>query len=117
MIQLGYFTVDTPDMDKARAFYAALFGWSFDEDASGPTYAHVADSEPPFGFTKAEHASQRPHLYFRVEDVDALCQWVVERGGRAAVPADSATGRSVVVSDDQGGSFSLWQPAAGFQEP
>jgi uncharacterized protein len=114
MIQLGYFTVDTPDIDKARAFYSALFGWTFDEDSSGETYAHVADSNPAFGFTKAERASQLPHLYFRVEDVDALCRRVTELGGRAAIPSDSASGRSVVVSDDQGGSFSLWQPAAGF---
>ncbi len=113
MIQLGYFTLDTPDIGKARAFYAALFGWTFDEAASGPTYAHVADSDPPFGFTKAERASQLPHLYFRVEDVDALCKRVTELGGKAAVPSDSATGRSVVVSDDQGVSFSLWRPAAG----
>ncbi len=41
MVQLGYFTFDTPDIEKARAFYAGLFGWSFDEDASHPTYAHV----------------------------------------------------------------------------
>ena len=114
MIQLGYFTLDTPDIGKARAFYGALFGWTFDEDASGPTYAHVADSDPPFGFTRSERASQFPHLYFRVEDVDALCKRLVELGGRAAVPSDSASGRSAVVSDDQGGSFSLWQPAAGF---
>jgi len=26
MVQLGYFTVDTPDIDKARAFFSALFG-------------------------------------------------------------------------------------------
>ena len=114
MVQLGYFTVDTPDIDKARVFFSALFGWTFDEDASGPTYAHVTDSEPPFGFTKAERASQLPHLYFRVEDVDALCKRVTELGGKAAVPSDSPTGRSVVVSDDQGVSFSLWRPAAGY---
>ncbi len=114
MIQLGYFTLDTPDIDKARAFFGALFGWTFDEEASGPTYAHVAHSNPSFGFTKAERASQLPHLYFRVDDVDALCERVVELGGRAAVPSDSASGRSVVVSDDQGVSFSLWQPAPGF---
>lgn len=114
MIQLGYFTVDTPDIDKARAFFSALFDWTFDEEASGPTYAHVADSDPPFGFTKSERASQLPHLYFRVEDVDALSKRVTELGGRAAIPSDSPTGRSVVVSDDQGVSFSLWQPAAGF---
>ena len=46
MVQLGYFTIDTPDIEKARSFYGALFGWSFDEAASSPTYAHVADSDP-----------------------------------------------------------------------
>ena len=114
MIQLGYFTIDTPDVDKARTFYGALFGWTFDEAASGPTYAHVADSDPAFGFTKVERAKNFPHLYFRVDDVDALCKRVTELGGKAAVPSDSASGRSVVVSDDQGVSFSLWQPAAGY---
>ncbi len=114
MVQLGYFTLDTPDIGKARAFYGALFGWTFDEASSSPTYAHVADSDPPFGFTKVERAGQFPNLYFRVEDVDALCKRVTELGGKTAVPSDSATGRSVVVSDDQGVSFSLWQPAAGY---
>ena len=114
MIQLGYFTLDTPDIGKARAFYSSLFGWTFDEAASSPTYAHVAESDPPFGFTKVERAKDFPHLYFRVEDVAALCKRVTELGGKAAVPSESATGLSAVVSDDQGVSFSLWQPAAGF---
>lgn len=61
-----------------------------------------------------ERAKDFPHLYFRVEDVDSLCKRVTELGGKAAVPSDSATGRSAVVSDDQGVSFSLWQPAPGF---
>ncbi|MDY6925292.1 MAG: VOC family protein, partial [Pseudomonadota bacterium] len=109
----GYFTIDTPDIDKARAFYSALFGWRFDEASSHPTYAHVADSNPAFGFTKVERAKDNPHLYFRVDDVDALCARVTELGGKAAVPSDSASGRTAVVSDDQGVSFSLWQPAPG----
>ncbi|NJC42106.1 hypothetical protein GGQ87_002401 [Brevundimonas alba] len=114
MIQLGYFTIDTLDVDKARAFYGALFGWTFDEAASKPTYAHVEGSDPAFGFTKVERAKDFTHLYFRVDDVDALCKRVMELGGKAAVPSDSASGRSVVVSDDQGVSFSLWTPAPGY---
>lgn len=114
MVQLGYFTIDTHDVGKARTFYSAVFGWTFDEASSSPTYAHVAESDPPFGFTKVERPGQFPHLYFRVEDVDALCQRVTELGGKAAVPADSATGRTAVVSDDQGVSFSLWRPAPGY---
>ena len=114
MIQLGYFTIDTEDLDKARAFYTGLFGWTFDENAAHPTYAHVTDSDPPFGFTKVERARNNPHLYFRVENVDALCKRAVELGGRAAMPSESSSGRTAEVSDDQGVSFSLWQPAPGF---
>jgi predicted enzyme related to lactoylglutathione lyase len=113
MVQLGYFTLDTLDIEKAKAFYGALFGWRFDSDASSPTYAHVADSDPAFGFSKVERAREFTHLYFRVEDVDVLCDRVTELGGKAAIPSDSASGRSAVVSDDQGVSFSLWRPAAG----
>lgn len=114
MIQLGYFTIDTPDIEKARVFYGGLFGWSFDESASSPTYLQVAGSEPPFGFVKVERAKDFAHLYFRVDDVAALCERVAELGGKAAVPSESKAGLTAVVSDDQGVSFSLWQPAPGF---
>jgi len=112
MIQLGYFTLDTPDIEKARAFYSALFGWRFDEESSHPNYAHVADGQPPFGLCKGERADF-PHLYFRVPDIQAACDRVVVLGGKAAIPAESASGLSAVGSDHQGGSFSLWPPGPG----
>lgn len=112
MIQLGYFTLDTPDVEKAKAFYSALFGWNFDEQASHPTYAHVANSEPAFGFRKGE-CRKFSHLYFRVDDVAAVCGRANALGGKAAVPAESASGISAVIADDQGVSFSVWQPAGG----
>lgn len=114
MTNLGYFTLDTPDIAKAKAFYGGLFGWTFEEAASTSTYAHVADSNPPFGFIKVERAKDFPHLYFRVEDITALCTTVAGLGGKAAIPSESPTGLSVVVCDDQGVSFSLWQAAEGF---
>lgn len=110
---LGYFTLGTVDIDKARVFFGALFDWSFDEAASGPTYAHVAGSDPACGFTKVERVRDHSNLYFRVGDIDAACAGVTRLGGRAAIPADSESGRSVSVCDDQGMSFSLWQPAEG----
>lgn len=114
MVQLGYFTLNTGDIGKARAFYGALFGWTFDDEASKSTYAHVKDSDPPFGFVKSERPASEPNLYFRVDDIAAACARVTELGGKAAMPAESATGLSVVVADDQGVSFSLWQPAEGY---
>lgn len=114
MTNLGYFTLDTVDIAKAKAFYGALFGWTFDEAASRSTYAHVADSNPAFGFTKAERARDHSHLYFQVDDIAATCARVTELGGKAAIPAQSPSGLSCAVSDDQGVSFSLWQAADGY---
>lgn len=113
MIQLGYFTLDTPDVEKARAFYAGLFGWTFDEEASHETYAHVKGSDPALGITKGEHKSFT-HLYFRVDDIHDACSRVRALGGHAAIPAESPSGLSAVVADNQGVSFGLWQPAPGY---
>ena len=115
MHRLGYFTLETPDIARARVFYAALMGWRWDEAASLSTYLHVeagGDGGPAFGIVRGEK-KDFSNLYFQVEDVDAACAKVVALGGRAAIPADSASGRSVTVSDDQGVSFGLWQAADG----
>lgn len=113
-VQLGYFTLDTADIGKAKAFYGALFGWAFDDDSSRPTYAHVTNSDPAFGFVKAERPVRDTNLYFKVEDIVATCALVSELGGKASIPAESATGLSCTVSDDQGVSFSLWQAGEGY---
>ena len=113
--RLGYFFIETPDVAKARAFYGALFGWTFDDDASTPTYAHVKASgrpgEPAFGVVKGEK-KDFSHLFFKVADVDAASRRVCELGGRAAIPSDSRSGRSAIVCDDQDVSFALWSPLA-----
>jgi predicted enzyme related to lactoylglutathione lyase len=115
---LGYFTLGTVDLAKARTFFGALFGWTFDEAASSETYAHVveagANGGPALGFTKVERTRDHANLYFRVEDIDAACAEVTRLGGRSAIPAESESGRSVSVCDDQGMSFSLWQPGPGY---
>jgi predicted enzyme related to lactoylglutathione lyase len=114
--RLGYFTIDTPDLDKARAFYSALLGWTFDAANSSPTYAHVQETGAPgevaFGLCKGDR-KDFSHLYIHVADIHALCARVDELGGRASIPAESGSGLSAVVRDDQGISLSLWQPAPG----
>lgn len=113
--RLGYFFFETPDVEKARVFYAALFGWTFEADWSNPAYAHVkaagAEGETAFGVVKGEK-KDFSHLFFQVADVDAAAKRVTELGGQAAIPSDMPSGRSVVVQDDQGVSISLWSPPA-----
>ena len=80
--QLGYFSLETLDVAKAKAFYGALFRWTFDAEASTATYAHVAGSSPAFGFTKVERTHGHANLYFQVNDIDAAC---ARRSQRRAV--------------------------------
>jgi predicted enzyme related to lactoylglutathione lyase len=114
--RLGYFTIETPDLDRAKAFYSALLAWEFEAANSSSTYAHVratgAPGEVPFGILKGER-KDFPNLYFKVADIQAMCARVNALGGRASMPAESETGLSAIVCDDQGVSFSLWQPARG----
>ena len=111
--RLGYFFIETPDIEKAKAFYGALFDWTFEDEWSNPTYAHVkaagADGETAFGVVKGEK-KDFSHLFFRVADVDAACARVTDLGGRAAIPSDAPSGRNAIVCDDQGVSFGLWSP-------
>ncbi|MBA4806975.1 VOC family protein [Brevundimonas sp.] len=111
--RLGYFFMETPDVERAQTFYAGLFGWTFEHDT--PTYTHVraagAEGETAFGIVKGEK-KDFSHLFFQVADVDAACRRVTELGGRASMPADAASGRNAIVCDDQGVSFGLWSPPA-----
>jgi len=114
--RLGYFFFETPDVEKAQAFYSGLFGWTFEDESSNPTYAQMkaagAEGETAFGIVKGEK-KDFSHLFFQVADVDAACRRVIELGGRAAIPSDTPSGRNAIVSDDQGISFALWSPAKG----
>jgi predicted enzyme related to lactoylglutathione lyase len=118
----GSFTwseLDTRDVEGAKAFYAAVFGWGAEtSDGGGMTYTEwkvggesvggmmdmppgVPDEVPPYWL-----------VYLAVEDVDAAVGRVQELGGTAMMPGmDFPGGRFAVVSDPQGGMFGLMSGA------
>jgi uncharacterized glyoxalase superfamily protein PhnB len=114
--ELGYFTLSAPDVERAAAFYGALFGWRFDPPgpgASGQTYSHVGNTSLPFGFHD-DMADRSPHHYYRVEDLPAMVARVRELGGEVLDVTDYASGGNARCRDDQGVEFDLWQPAPGY---
>jgi predicted enzyme related to lactoylglutathione lyase len=111
--------VDTeqPDVDAARHFYAALFGWTFTDavpaDVPG-TYliasldgAVVAAIGPPQGDAPVEW-----NTYIAVEDADAAAAAVRAAGGGVTLaPVDAGPGgRLAACVDPRGARFRLWQP-------
>lgn len=113
-----WYELGTSDLDGAKAFYAAIFGWSV-EDAGmqGFTYLLASrDADMIAGLMSlgAQTGAPPPNwtIYFAVDDCDAVAARTEEAGGRVYhQPADiPGTGRFAVLADPQGAVFGILQP-------
>lgn len=107
---LSYLTMVVPDLDAARAFYGAVFGWTFDTAHAGG--AQVGGVAPQIGMTTAsETGSTDPGviLCYRVADLAAAIVRVREAGGQAREVAQRPYGLESLCADDQGTPFYLHQ--------
>jgi predicted enzyme related to lactoylglutathione lyase len=113
-VELGYLTIPVPSVPRARAFFEALFGWSFDlgDDVKS---AHVGNTKLPLGLSTGG-PTDYAGLYFKVSDLQAMSRTLVALGGDAGAVTESPSGLSAVCRDDQGTIFSLWQPAPGYED-
>ncbi|WP_224249806.1 VOC family protein [Hyalangium gracile] len=111
----------TTDAAKARAFYGALFGWTF-EDAphlSGSSYTLINAGGKQIGGLMQFQAGQRaPSFwlsYVSVPDVDATARLATELGGRLAkTPTDIPDiGRFVAVQDASGAVIVAYRDSRG----
>jgi hypothetical protein len=105
----------TRDVDKAKSFYASVFGWgsetsemdgmSYTEwkrgDASVAGMMHLAEDVP----------AEMPCswlVYFGVEDTDLAVAKATELGGTVnTVPTDIPAGRFAVLGDPMGAAFGI----------
>ena len=108
----------TDDRLKAQSYYADLFGWSFEEVATGAGPYAMFRPAPggPGGGIMARPAGDMPTAwtpYVAVDDVDASAARARELGGRVlAPPADvPGYGRFAVIQDPTGGVLGLWRCA------
>ncbi|MDQ1374919.1 MAG: PhnB protein [Actinomycetota bacterium] len=107
---VGYFTLEVPDVVRASAFYRELFGWD-PAQGSLPEGRHVTNVTPPGGLLGGK---DRPGiaLYFRVADVQAAAARVRELGGEVLEVTEYPSGGNAVCRDDQGLEFQLFQPGS-----
>lgn len=111
------------DTAKAREFYGALFGWTFADmrmkDMNGSDFNYTLISTPGGTQTGGMMTMAGPDwegmpthwmVYFATADIDAAAAQVAETGGKVVVPPTPIqVGKFSVVSDPQGGHFSLIQ--------
>lgn len=114
-----WFDVMTTNTDAARAFYHALFGWTYEIGGADTGFYTMCKlgSEVAAGLGAVHPGQNMPTawtVYFGVADADATVEKVKAAGGQVMVPVMDVLdqGRMAVCVDPTGASFGLWQPMA-----
>ncbi len=109
----------TPDPDKAKAFYRALFGWKLDDVEMGPgvVYTMIDGGEGTGGGIMQSPAPDVPTAwlpYVRVDDIRAATDTATFHGARLCrdVTEVPNAGWFSIIQDPTGAAIGLWQPKA-----
>ena len=107
----------SPEIDTARAFYEALFGWRSNVVPMGTdSYPMIQHGEQGIGGYRKATGKAPTHwiAYLSVPDVDASFKAIAAQGCRTMLaPTDIGPGRMAAVADPTGASFALWKGADG----
>ena len=112
--------LSTPDIDAAKAFYGAVFGWETETFAAGPVeftlwrlpgFEGGEPSQPvPADVVAVAGPGEaaRWDVDLWVDDPDAIAAKAAELGGSVLMePMDMPIGRRAVLADPQGATFSV----------
>jgi hypothetical protein len=115
---LSWNELGTRDIAAAKAFYAAVFGWGFEDHDMGEmgTYTEWKLGEASIG-GMMDVSGRLPDavpahwlVYFAVENTDAAVEQVKSGGGSVSFgPIDIPAGRFAIVSDPFGAVFAVIQ--------
>lgn len=110
----------TPDVEEAKAFYGAIFGWAFAEHTTpaGPFWLCRIGDETVAGIFEMPPDMREPGAptnwlsHITVDDAGAVAARAADLGGAIHEPAFDAgeDGRMALIKDPQGAMFSAWQP-------
>lgn len=117
--EISFFELGVADSERARIFYAGLFGWTFEAGTTeGGGYSIRTPGVP--GGVHGGDPGAGPYVFFRVDDMQTAVARVRELGGTVddvGPGGDGDTvarfGRFQLCHDDQGSPFGLHQPPAG----
>ena len=126
MSRVVHFEIQADDVDRARAFYTAVFDWAFEDytPVTGSTYWGITtgpEGEPGIngGLLPRPAATPAPALGANafvctalVLDYDATEQRILAAGGQLARPKAALTGMAWqgYYLDTEGNTFGIHQP-------
>ena len=105
-----------PDLDKAMAFYGALFGWEFEVGPAEMMHYTMCRLNGRAAAALAVNAESGAtefwwNMYFATSDCDGTAKRVTDAGGTVLYPPMDVMdfGRMAIAKDPVGAQFGLWQ--------
>lgn len=121
-----HFEIQADDIERAKAFYAAAFGWTFEDYTAfvdSPYWGVItgAEGEPginggllqrPAPAPAPEQGTNAFVLTMGVEDYDATERAILAAGGQVALPKQALTGMAWqgYYLDTEGNTIGVHQP-------
>ncbi|MCP3027734.1 VOC family protein [Halobacillus sp. A5] len=126
MGRLVHFEIHVDDMDRARAFYGEVFGWTFEDwsEYAGMPYLGAVtgdEKEPGINGALMQRQSAPPEMNqpvngftctMGVEDFDSVESKIMNNGGKVAMPKYALPGMAWqgYFIDTEGNIFGIHQP-------
>jgi predicted enzyme related to lactoylglutathione lyase len=110
-----HFEIPADDTDRARTFYAELFGWQFSIPPGFDQYWVFDTGDPDQDAGGGLMARQAPGQgivhYIQVESVEDAVARVRELGGQVLMPRSPVPGMGWFVQflDTEGNCFAVWE--------
>jgi len=111
----------TPDVEKAKKFYGALFNWQTEAlpMEEGMTYTMLKNGDNGIGgmvqIQGEQYKDMPPHWlsYIQVDNLDDMLKKAQELGGSITMPKNAAGdfGHFAIIRDPTGAHIALWQSA------
>jgi uncharacterized protein len=115
MPNIVWFEIPADDVERAKTFYGALFGWKIEKLPGLMEYWHIdtggSDDAPDGGLVQRQHPQQGITNYVAVASVDEVAANVEKLGGKICTPKTAVPqmGYFVICQDPENNVFALWE--------
>jgi predicted enzyme related to lactoylglutathione lyase len=109
--RIDYVEIPAPDVERAKAFYAEVFGWGLQD--YGSEYCCFQDGRLDGAFAAARKVAENgPLIVIYVADIEATMAKILAAGGEQTVPKFKFPGgHRAHFKDPSGNELSIWSDA------
>jgi predicted enzyme related to lactoylglutathione lyase len=116
MASIVWFEIPADDVERAKSFYSALFGWKIERFPGPMEYWHIDtggnEDSPDGGLLKRQNPQQQGITnYIGVASVEESVARVEKLGGKICTPKTAVPemGYFAICQDPENNTFALWE--------